>query len=272
MNFVFFGTPYVARDTLAALVEAGHKPSLVVTNPDAPRGRKHEIVPCETKVWAEEHNIPVFSPEKLDDDALKTIRGYSCDHAVVVAYGKILPEDLIKSFPKGIINVHYSLLPRYRGASPVEAALLNGDEKTGVTIQEVVKELDAGDIIAVEETDIKPQETTIELRARLIDLGAKLLIDTLPYFEAGNTTPTPQDDSAATYAPKIKKEEGEISLNAPAQENWNKYRAYKEWPGVFFFKDDKRVKVTDASLEGDTFTIKRVIPEGKKEMDYSDLK
>lgn len=269
MSFVFFGTPYVARDTLAALVEAGYTPALVVTNPDAPRGRKHEVTPCETKVWAEAHDIPVFSPDKLDDSALKTIRDYACDYAVVVAYGKILPEALIQSFSKGIINVHYSLLPKYRGASPVEAALLNGEEKTGVTIQEVVKALDAGDIIAVEETHIEPSETTVELRARLIDLGAALLIKTLPALDAEVTTSTPQDDTLATYAPKISKADGEISLDAPAVENWNKYRAYKEWPGVFFFKDGKRIKVTEASLERDAFTIKRVIPEGKKEMDYA---
>ena len=273
--FVFFGTPYVARDTLAALVEAGYTPSLVVTSPDRPKGRGMTLSPCETKGWALEHNLPVFSPEKLDEAAVEEIRSVGATYALVVAYGKILPDSLINVFPKGLLNVHYSLLPKYRGASPVEAALLHGDAATGVAIQKLVKEMDAGDIVAMEETDILPDETTKELRARLITIGANLLIQILPAYLAGDIAPTPQDHSLATRCRKIPKEDGELDLSAPGDENWRKYRAYVEGPGTYFFveRDGKRmrVKIRKASYVNGNFVIERVVPEGKSEMAYTDF-
>jgi methionyl-tRNA formyltransferase len=273
--FIFFGTPYVARDTLASLLEAGYTPSLVVTSPDRPRGRGMTLSPCETKEWALAHNLPVFSPEKLDEAAVAEIRAVGATYALVVAYGKILPESLINVFPKGLLNVHYSLLPKYRGASPVEAALLNGDAVTGVAIQKLVKEMDAGDIVAMEETAILPDETTKELRARLITLGANLLIQILPAYLAGEIAGTPQDHSLATRCRKIPKEDGLLDLGAPSEENWRKYRAYFEGPGTYFFveRDNKqmRVKIRKASYVNDTFIIERVVPEGKSEMTYTDF-
>ena len=191
------------------------------------------------------------------------------DFFLVVAYGKIIPKAVLDIPKFGTINVHPSLLPKYRGASPVEATLLNDDKTTGVTIQKMAKKLDAGDIIAVEKTNILPNETTIELRARLITIGAQLLVNILPAYEKGEIIPTPQDGTKATYAGKIKKEEGCISLDAPAQENWNKYRAYAQWPGIFFMHEEKRIKITDAELSPlGQLRILRVIPEGKNEMDY----
>ena len=268
-TFAFFGTPYVARDTLARLIECGFTPSVVVTNPDAPRGRKHVMTPTETRVLAEAHGIPVLAPTKLDNDAVEAIAAYSCDYAVVVAYGKILPEALIHAFPKGVLNVHYSLLPKYRGATPVEAALLAGDETTGVTIQQMVKALDAGDIIAQEETAIIPTETTVELRPRLVSIGAELLCETLPLYLRGDCTPTPQNHQHATHVGKLTKADGEISLSDSDQTNWRKYRAYAEWPGVFFIYNEQRIKITKAELADGEFRILRVIPAGKQEMDFS---
>lgn len=274
-SFVFFGTPYVARDTLALLVEAGLTPSLVVTSPDRPKGRGMTLSPCETKEWALEHNIPVFSPEKLDEAAIEEIKAVGASYALVVAYGKLLPEALINAFPKGLLNVHYSLLPKYRGASPVESALLNGDTVTGVAIQKLVKEMDAGDIVAMEETAILPSETTKELRARLISMGANRLIQILPAYLEGTVTAMPQDHSLATRARKIPKEDGELNLGAPAEENWRKYRAYFEGPGTYFFveRDGKpvRVKIRKASYVNGSFIIERVVPEGKSEMAYTDF-
>lgn len=267
--FAFFGTPYVARDTLAKLIACGFIPSVVITNPDAPRGRKQVMTPSETKVLAEEHNIPVLTPTRLDATAENKIRTYQCTYAVVVAYGKILPESLIKTFSKGVLNVHYSLLPNYRGATPVEAALLNGDEVTGVTVQKMVKALDAGDIIVQQETKIEPAETTIELRTRLIDIGAKLLCKTLPAYLRGEITPIPQDDTTATHVGKLQKSDGELDLSASDIKNWQKYRAYKEWPGTFFIHDNKRIKITNAEFVDDKFRVLRIIPEGKKETDFS---
>lgn len=273
--FAFFGTPYVARDTLAHLVAQGYRPSVVVTSPDAPRGRGQVLTPSDTRAWADAHNIPVLTPERIDDAAIAAIATYECEYAIVVAYGKILPQSLIDAFPLGVLNIHYSLLPKYRGASPVEAALLHGDSVTGVAIQKMVFELDAGDIIAHAETPIEPTETTRELRPRLITLGAELLVKILPDFEAGAIIPESQDHTAATITRKIPKSAGELSLTGDAQENWNKYRAYAESPGTYFFmeKDDKRirVKIRTASFTNNTFTPERVVPEGKSETDYTNL-
>ncbi len=270
--FVFFGTPYVARDTLKVLKTCGYTPVLIVTSPDSPRGRGMVLTPTETKVWAIENNIPCITPEKITEEVIRSIGTYNASYALVAAYGKILPQTLIDSFPKGILNVHYSLLPKYRGASPVEAALLNGDTVTGVAIQQMVSELDAGDILALTEVAIEPTETTRELRPRLVTIGANLLADILPSFEAGTQPRTPQDHALATRCKKIKKESGLLDLSGSPQENWNKYRAYAESPGTYFFiqKGDRqvRMKITAAHLENGTFVVDRVIPEGKKEQPF----
>jgi len=267
-RFVYFGTPTVARDTLATLLERGFVPALVVTSPDAPSGRGLVLTPSPVKELALAHDIPVLTPEKLDAVALGAITAYHGDYALCVAYGKIFPETLIAAFPLGVLNVHYSLLPKYRGATPLEAALLAGEHETGVTIQKMVKELDAGDSIAQETTPIATGETARELRPRLIELGATLLADTLPAYLAGNVVPKVQDASFVTHSHKLKKEDGLLSLDAPAHENWNKYRAYADSIGTYFFENEKRMKITKASLANGKFIIERVIPEGRNEMGY----
>ena len=272
--FVYFGTPKVASDTLAILIERGFIPSVVITSPDAHRGRGLALTPSETKALAIAHGIPVMTPEKLDEKTVNAIRTLGCEYAVCVAYGKIFPEELINAFPLGVLNVHYSLLPKYRGATPLETALLAGESETGVTIQKMVKELDAGDILAQEATPIAKDETAREVRPRLIQLGAKLLVETLPTYLQGAITPTTQDASlltaqaGATRAYKIKKEDGLISLDAPASENWNKYRAYADSIGTYFYENGKRMKIIKASLKNDKFIVERVIPEGKRETIY----
>ena len=276
MKFVFFGTPYVARDTLAMLIDVGFVPELVVTNPDAPRGRGHVLTPSETKVLAEAHGIPVFTPVQIDESVIAEIATRGCEYAICVAYGKILPKALIDAFPKGILNIHYSLLPKYRGASPVESAILHGETTTGVTIQKMVPKLDAGDIVAQAETEIGETENTTALRARLITLGAELLIRTLPEYLAGTVVLKPQDETAATYATKMKKEDGLLDLLGDTKTNWNKYRAYNEWPGTYFFIERNgkqvRVKIKEAVFTSDgRFQVVRVIPEGKKEMHFDDF-
>lgn len=273
--FVYFGTPYVARDTLAYLVEHGYTPSLVVSTPDALRGRGMVQQPSETKAWSLEKKIPVITPEKLDPNALQEIIKANAAYAIVVAYGKILPLPMFEMFPNGIINIHYSLLPKYRGASPVESALLASETVTGVTIQKMAHALDAGDILATREVEIAPTETTRELRPRLIQEGAALLVDILPAFEEGTLSATPQNHSEATFAKKITKEEGLLDLQGDARTNWNKYRAYAESPGTYFFADkgDKkvRVKIKTATFENGVFTPDRIVPEGKKEMSFEDF-
>lgn len=268
-KFVYFGTPSVAGDTLVTLLVQGFTPALVVTSPDAPRGRGLVLTPCPTKVIAREHHLPVLTPEKLDDKAIAAIAAYGADYGVCVAYGKIFPEELIALFPRGVLNVHYSLLPKYRGATPLETALRRGETVTGVTIQKMAKELDAGDLVTQESTSIGPEETACELRPRLVELGARLLIETLPLFERDEIVAKPQDAALATRAYKLKKKDGCLSLTAPAQDNWNTYRAYADSIGTYFMHDGKRVKITSAALRNGMFTIERVIPEGKREMSYA---
>lgn len=272
-SFVYFGTPYVSSDTLAVLVEHGYVPALVVTSPDAPSGRGQELKPPKTKEWALQNNLPVITPEKLTPEVVEEIRKTNAQYAVVVAYGQLLPQTLIDTFPLGILNIHYSLLPKYRGASPVESALLNNETATGVAIQKMVKELDAGDLFQVIEVAIGPTETTRELRPRLIQAGAKLLVEALPSFENETAVFTPQDHTQATRCGKIAKEEGLIDLSGDAQTNWNKYRAYAESPGTYFFIERNnvqiRVKIITAEFRNGEFIPVRIVPEGKNEVDYA---
>lgn len=268
-RFAYFGTPQVASETLDILIKHGFIPVVVITSPDAPSGRGLTLTPSETKTLALAHNIPVLTPQTLDAEALAIIQSYECDYALVVAYGKIFPENLIAAYPSGVLNVHYSLLPKYRGATPLEGALLTGETTTGVTIQKMAKELDAGDIIAQQMTKIEQSETALELRPRLIEIGAVLLVKTLPAYLKGSITPIPQDSTLATLTRKLKKEAGLISLEDSTETNWNKYRAYADSIGTYFFKDGKRMKITKASMRDGRFVAERVIPEGKRETNYT---
>ncbi len=265
INYIFFGTPDVASETLEILKQAGYLPSLIVTSPDKPQGRKMILTPPPVKTWAIENNIPYIQPEKLTDLILEIP---NVDLFIVVAYGKIMPEKLIKSPRLGSINIHYSLLPKYRGASPVESAILNGDDETGVSIQQMEYKMDTGPILAVEKVEILPDEKSGELRKRLIKIGGELLVKILPDFVEEKITPIPQDESQATNCKKMTKEDGLINLEDDCIINYNKFRAYATWPRTYFFKDDKRIIITDASLEDGKFVIKRVIPEGGKEQEY----
>jgi len=275
IKFIFWGTPDVARDTLDILKEKGHKPSLVVTAPDKPKGRKMLITPPPVKTWAIENNIPFFQPEKLDENFCNELKPSCLEPSclfVVVAYGKIIPKGILNMPKLGSINIHYSLLPKYRGASPVESAILNGDTETGVTIQKMKFEMDAGPIIAQEKVAIQPDEKAPDLRKRLIKIGAELLVKTLQTPSASSHSPLAggekQDESNATYCGKIKKEDGLIDLEEDGVKNYNKFRAYAGWPRTFFFKDGKRIIITQAKLEDNKFIIEKIIPEGGKEQNY----
>lgn len=263
LNFVFFGTPDVASETLEILKQAGFLPSLIITATDKPQGRKMILTPPPVKVWAIKNNIKYIQPEKITVEDLPEAQLY-----VVVAYGKILPEEIINKPKLGSINIHYSLLPKYRGASPVEAAILNDEKETGITIQKMVYKMDAGNIIAQEKLDILPAETAPELKTRLIKIGGELLVKTLPQIISGNIKETKQEESLATFCKKIKKEDGEINLNDKGEVNYNKFRAYAKWPRTFFFKEGKRIIITQARLDSDKFVIEKIIPEGGKEINY----
>ena len=293
LNFIFLGTPDVASETLEILKENGYIPSLIITAPDRPQGRKMFITPPPVKIWAIENNIPYLQPEDIMElSQIFLSRGSHGDLAgigegrreeksaraellqnipdlfLVVAYGKIIPEDIINMPKLGSINIHYSSLPKYRGASPVESAILNGETETGITIQKMEYRLDTGPIIIQEKVEINPEEKAGDLRKRLIKIGGELLVKILPDFVDGKVKLTPQNENEATYCKKIKKEDGEIDLNADPIKNYNKFRAYATWPRIFFFKNNKRIIITDAMLENGEFKILKIIPEGGKEINY----
>jgi len=269
INFIFWGTPDVASETLQILKQAGFLPSLIVTSPDAKSGRGLQMQASPVAIFAEKNNVPCLKPEKLDEEFTNRLKAISYQLSIVVAYGKIIPENLINLPKLGSINIHYSLLPKYRGASPVESAILNGDTETGVTIQQMKYKMDSGPIIAQEKTEINPEEKTPNLRKRLIKIGAKLLIKVLPEIIENKIKLIEQNEEDATYCKKIKKEDGLIDLNDNGVKNYNKFRAYATWPRTYFFENGKRMIITDAILENNLFVIKKVIPEGKKEINYT---
>ncbi|MFA6000114.1 MAG: methionyl-tRNA formyltransferase [Candidatus Paceibacterota bacterium] len=280
-NFVFWGTPDVAAETLEILKQNGFLPSLIITAPDRRSGRGMQIQESPAAIFAKENNIECLKPETItvlsrvfssEDNRLavrseKKLEGAEYDFFLVVAYGKIIPEDILNIPKLGSINVHYSLLPRYRGASPVESAILNGDTETGVSIQKMVYQMDAGPILAEEKVAIRDGETAPELRKRLIKVGGELLVKILPDFIENKITPKEQVGELS-HCKKIKKEDGLLDLNDDGVKNYNKFRAYAHWPRTYFVKDGQRTIITKAHLEGGKFVIDRIIPEGKKEIDY----
>jgi methionyl-tRNA formyltransferase len=233
LKIVFFGTPDFAVPTLRALLDAREHVVALVSQPDRPRGRGHQVQVTPTKALALERGIPVLQPDRVRDEAfLRTIADLKPDLGVVAAYGKILPEALLQIPRLGMINVHASLLPRWRGAAPVHRALIAGDSETGVTIMRVVKDLDAGPMLSKAIRRIGEDETSVEVERELAELGAVQLFHVVRALAAGRATETPQDDSHATYAPKITKEEGAIDWGLPAQRIHNLVRGLQPWPLV----------------------------------------
>jgi methionyl-tRNA formyltransferase len=238
LRIVYFGTPAFAVPTLRRLVELGgapgsHEVVALVSQPDRPKGRGHHLAPTPTKELALARGIPVLQPERLKDPAfLDQISALSPDIGVVAAYGRLLPDQLLSIPTLGMINVHASLLPRWRGAAPVHRAVIAGDRETGITIMRVVKELDAGASFKTIRRAIDPDETSIDVERELAEMGANLLIDVLQEIAEGRATETPQDSSLATYAPKITKEEGAVDWSLPAERLHNLVRGLQPWPLV----------------------------------------
>ncbi len=268
-NFAFFGTPEVASETLEILFASGYIPKVIITTPDRQSGRGMHMTETPISIWAHEHNIECLKPEKITAEFIEEFKKYNLDLSIVIAYGKILPEAIIKAPRLGTLNIHYSLLPKYRGASPVEEALLRGDDVTGVSIQQMAFKLDSGPILVDKEVSIDKDETKVELLKRLTQIGGELLRDKLPEIIEKKITPRTQDESKVSSCTKINKEDGEIDPDSDSKTNYNKYRAFFGWPGTYFFKKNKRIKIIKAKYENNSFIIERVIPEGKKEIDYS---
>lgn len=242
MRIVFMGTPDFAVPSLEALLRRGHEIAAVYTQPDKPKGRGHKLLPPPVKVLALEHNIPVCQPTTLRNaEAVETLRAFEPELIVVAAYGKILPPDVLTIPPHGCINVHGSLLPQYRGAAPIQWAVLNGDKISGVTIQRMAEGVDTGDILAKAQTEIGEDETSGELFDRLMMLGAELLVDTIDKLDT--LTPEPQDEALATHAPMLQKEMGAVDWTKPASEVHNLVRGLNPWPAAYLMVDGKRMKL-----------------------------
>lgn len=253
MRILFMGTPDFAVPSLRALVEAGHTVCGAFTQPDKPKNRGMKLLPTPVKEFCLAHEIPVFQPVKLrDGTALAQIRELAPELIVVAAYGRILPDDILEYPAKGCINVHSSLLPRYRGAAPINWAILNGDRESGVTIMHMATELDAGDIISQAATPIDPDETVEALHDRLAELGARLLVDTVAQIAAGTSTRTPQDPEKVTFAPMLSRELSPMDWAKPARALHDQVRGLIPWPAAVAELGGVRCKVYATKVDGQT--------------------
>jgi len=237
LRIIFMGTAELSCASLGKLAgDKNFSVAAVVTQPDKPKGRELKVTPSPVKILAEKLNLPVLQPLKArDEQFIAELRELEPGLIVVVAYGQILPQ-MILDLPRfGCLNVHTSLLPKYRGAAPIQWAIANGDAETGVTIMKVDAGLDTGPILATRRTPILPADDSQNLHDRLAQLGAELLVETIPDFVAGKISPQPQPAEGSTYAAKIKKEDGQIDWNLPAEKIWNRLRAFTPWPGAFTF-------------------------------------
>ena len=284
-KIVFFGTPSFAVQIFDELKQSGILPDLVVTNPDEPQGRKLILTPPPVKEWALGNNIPIIQPKNLKTIPTKLINDF--DLFLVVAYGKIIPETVLKLPKFGTLNVHPSLLPKYRGPSPIQHTILNGDKEAGISIMLLDKEMDHGPILAEESIDISTSNPYIsDLRNVLSVLAGKTLSNIIPKWTQGKMGAIPQDHSKATYVKKIEKDDGYIDSKIILDTDnidrdtkimaWRKVRAFTPDPSAYTVVEHNskrtRLKITRGRMEGENFVIEKVIPDGKKEMDFEDWK
>lgn len=290
MRILFMGTPDIAADCLKALLEAGHDICGVYTRRDKPVGRKQILTPPPVKQVAMEHDIPVFQPRTLRDGGEdENIRSLDPELIVVVAYGCILPVSVLEMPKYGCINLHVSLLPKYRGSAPVQWSVINGDARTGVSIMQMSEGLDEGDVLICEPLDIDPEETSGELFDRVAALGAKTLCRCVEELPKGTLEPQPQDHENATFAPMLDKEMALFAFDRPALKLHNLVRGLNPWPVAYFVSNGKKIKVLRSKMAenpnseapgtvlatkpltvacGDgALALLEVVPEGRKPMD-----
>jgi len=301
LRIIFMGTPLFAKEILEALIKNSYNIIAVFTQPDLPQGRKQEIVKSPVKILAETNQIPVYQPASLNDEVAEEIKKLKPDIIIVAAYGKILPPKILNIPGFGCINVHASLLPKFRGPSPIQNALLAGMKETGITIFLMNQGIDTGDILAQEKIKINPDDTAQSLSQKLSFLGAELLLKTLPPWVERKITPQKQDDSKTSLCQLIEREDGHIIWEEEAEKIYNKFRAFYPWPGIFgFWKNNdtlERLKFIKIKLEnenssavtrsaGEVFKIgdevavqtmkgaiilEEIQPEGKKPMTAKDF-
>ena len=249
MKIVFMGTPDLAAGILETMLKDGRQVSLVITQPDRQKGRGKSIVKSPVKICAEKYGIPVFQPERVrKPEAVERIRQEEPDLIVVAAFGQILPQKLLDIPKYGCINVHTSLLPKYRGAAPIQWAIINGEKKSGVTIMQMDAGLDTGDILMQEELELDPKETAETLFDKLADMGGPLLLRTIDAMEAGTVTRTPQSDRQTFYASMFSREMGEIDWNRTATDIERLIRGLNPWPSAYTGYHGKLLKIWDADV------------------------
>lgn len=286
---IFFGTSSFSIIVLDRLLEHGIKPTHIVTVPDKPSGRKLVMTPPPLKVWAEERGIPCLQFAKLNDEAVEALSALSPELFIVASYGKIIPKKVLDIPAKGALNVHPSLLPKYRGAAPLQTSILNDDRETGVCIIQMDELMDHGPIVAKKAVEILPWPPSMtEIEKILGEAGADILAKCIPHFLNGTAELEEQNHDLATFTKKIEKEDGHIELDPSSLETgvisgkagydaYLKYQALEQWPGIFFFINkhgaDMRVKVKGASWnEGASeLSLLSLVPEGKKEMGWKDF-
>lgn len=249
MKLIFMGTPDFTLPILDALDRAGHEIELVETQPDAPVGRKQVLTPPPAKKWAAEHNIPVFQPERIrEPEAVEQLRQYEAEVFVVAAFGQILPKEILDMPKYGCINIHASLLPKYRGAAPIQWAILNGDKTTGVTIMQMGEGLDDGDILLQKEIAIESDDTGGSLFDKLAELGGEAIVEALDALEKGTLSATPQDEALATNVGKIDKSLGKLDFSKSAEELERYVRGLFPWPGTYCTFREKNLKILSAEV------------------------
>ena len=249
MKIVFMGTPDFARAALEKIIDAGHDVVLVVTQPDKPKGRSGELQISDVKDCALKHNIPVFQPVKIKEaDNVAYLKNIDADIYVVAAFGQILSKEILDIPKFGCVNIHASLLPKYRGAAPIQQSIIDGEEKTGVTIMQMAIGMDTGDILIQREIPIDEEETGGGLFDKLSDLGAELIVDALPKIERGELTPVPQDEALATKCGKLSKDMGKIDFSKDAETIRNLVRGLNPWPSAFTHLDGKLLKIWKAQV------------------------
>lgn len=270
-KIVFLGTPEFSLPALNKLIDNGYNIVGVITRTDQPVGRKQILTSPPIKQLAEKNNLPVFQFKKFDAEAIAQIKELQPDLMVLVAYGKILPAEFLNIPKFGVLNIHPSLLPKYRGPSPIQSAILNGETKTGISIIKLDAEMDHGPIVAQQEFEIIDDDDYQSLGSALACEGAELLVSTLPAYLAGEIQPTEQDHSAATYTKILSKEDGEIDWKKTPIEIYCQIRAFYPWPGAWTDNTGKRVKILKAHIDPNAeLIIDQVQPEGKEPMRYQD--
>jgi methionyl-tRNA formyltransferase len=250
LDLVFMGTPEFAATILAGLIAAGHRIRAVYTQPPRPAGRCHRMQPSPVQMLAEQHGLPVRCPQSLRDPAAQAeFPAFGADAAVVAAYGLILPPAILAAPRHGCLNVHASLLPRWRGAAPIQRAILAGDRETGITIMQMDEGLDTGSILLQQAVPILPDMTAGELTEQLATLGARLMVEALDGVAEGRLAPRPQPSDGTTYAAKLEREEARLDWRRPADALERQVRAFDPWPGAWFEAGGERIRVLRAEAE-----------------------